>query len=150
MLTGAPFISLAILFYLPTHSVLRLLLETVDDRIQVLEEGGLRTLQVAFNTVYMMHHEATACHVAEDMCHLLGIVVALLKAVREKFHDKQVEAEVKARAQQWKERPELMSKLLTLLSSYQPPDVRQASFGEYPSFPLPDLAPLPSQTWLHM
>ena len=51
-------------------------------------------LQQAFSTVYMMHHEATACHVAVDLIDLLGVVQDVLKAARGRFSDKKSECEV--------------------------------------------------------
>ena len=36
----------------------------------------------AFNTLHMMHHEATACHVTGDIVDLLDIVSQILKAAR--------------------------------------------------------------------
>lgn len=41
----------------------------------------LRPLQ-SFNTLHMMYHEATACHVTGDLVELLSIFLSVLKATR--------------------------------------------------------------------
>ena len=71
--------------------VLRILLEDDYDRLQLLHSGGLRMLQMSFHTIYLMHHEATACHVTDELQEILGIVAGVLKTVRNKFSDKQSE-----------------------------------------------------------
>lgn len=36
----------------------------------------------SFNTLHMMYHEATACHVTGDLVELLSIFLSVLKATR--------------------------------------------------------------------
>ena len=64
-----------------------MLLTTDEDRLQVLRTNGLRVLQIAFNTVYAMHHEATACHMAEDVKQVLAIFESILQTARNHFSD---------------------------------------------------------------
>ena len=40
-------------------------------------------LPQAFNTLHVMHHEATACHVTGDIVDLLSIVLQVLKVARQ-------------------------------------------------------------------
>ncbi|GIZ02411.1 ubiquitin carboxyl-terminal hydrolase 34 [Caerostris extrusa] len=89
-------------------NVLRILVETTDDRI------------FAFYTLHMMYHEATACHVTADMVDLLSIVLDLLKTAKETKDSLELHQWLSS----WKDQPEIMRKLLTLLNSFTPPDLR--------------------------
>ena len=40
------------------------------------------------NTLHLMHHEATACHVAGDIVDLLSLMLAGLKTARQHIQDK--------------------------------------------------------------
>ena len=42
----------------------------------------------AFNTLHLMHHEATACHVAGDIVDLLTLVLGVLRTARQAVADK--------------------------------------------------------------
>ena len=88
---------LAMSGYLTCCRVLRILLEDDYDRLQLLHSGGLRMLQMSFHTIYLMHHEATACHVTDELQEILGIVAGVLKTVRNKFSDKQSECDTTPR-----------------------------------------------------
>ena len=46
-------------------------------------------LHLSFHTIYLMHHEATACHVAAELQEVLDVVASVLRAARNKFSDKQ-------------------------------------------------------------
>ncbi|MGH0141434.1 UNVERIFIED_CONTAM: hypothetical protein FKN15_009228 [Acipenser sinensis] len=76
----------------------------------------------SFNTLHMMYHEATACHVTGDLVELLSIFLSVLKATRPYLQRK----DVKQALIQWQERIEFAHKLLTLLNSYSPPELRNA------------------------
>ncbi|XP_010218195.1 PREDICTED: ubiquitin carboxyl-terminal hydrolase 34-like isoform X2 [Tinamus guttatus] len=70
----------------------------------------------------MMYHEATACHVTGDLVELLSIFLSVLKSTRPYLQRK----DVKQALIQWQERIEFAHKLLTLLNSYSPPELRNA------------------------
>lgn len=76
----------------------------------------------SFNTLHMMYHEATACHVTGDLVELLSIFLSVLKATRPYLQRK----DVKQALIQWQERIDFAHKLLTLLNSYSPPELRNA------------------------
>jgi len=76
----------------------------------------------SFNTLHMMYHEATACHVTGDLVELLSIFLSVLKSTRPYLQRK----DVKQALIQWQERIEFAHKLLTLLNSYSPPELRNA------------------------
>ena len=73
-----------------------MMLQTDDDRLQVLRTNGLRELQISFNTIFAMHHEATACHMAEDIKQVLSIFDSLLQTARNRFSDPTSESQAPA------------------------------------------------------
>ena len=77
------FVLLLLLILYPfLFSVLKILVETSEDRMMVLQRSGLSMLHEAFNTIYLMHHEATACHVASDLVDILHIILDMLKPLK--------------------------------------------------------------------
>ncbi|KFM73090.1 Ubiquitin carboxyl-terminal hydrolase 34, partial [Stegodyphus mimosarum] len=126
-------------------NVLRILVETTDDRIFVIYNNGLPLLFQAFYTLHMMYHEATACHVTADMVDLLAIVQDLLKTARTNRDT----LELRQWLATWKDQPDIMRKLLTLLNSFTPPELRQICIEVlqemvllYPNESLSTLVPL--------
>lgn len=108
----------------------------------------------SFNTLHMMYHEATACHVTGDLVELLSIFLSVLKATRPYLQRKGKTIDpsiyvcwpsvwvcltqmslssgvpdVKQALIQWQERIDFAHKLLTLLNSYSPPELRNACLG---------------------
>ncbi|KAF2987749.1 hypothetical protein EK904_015161, partial [Melospiza melodia maxima] len=111
-------------------SAFRILLESDEDRLLVVFNRGLILMTESFNTLHMMYHEATACHVTGDLVELLSIFLSVLKSTRPYLQRK----DVKQALIQWQERIEFAHKLLTLLNSYSPPELRNAcivSLGPY-------------------
>lgn len=126
-------------------NALRILVETTDDRLFVICSNGLALLFQAFHTLHMMYHEATACHVTGDMVELLAIALDLLKCARAC----QETTEIRQWLIGWKEHGEASRKLLTLMNSFTPPEVRhictevlQELVLLYPSESLSLLVPL--------
>lgn len=109
-------------------SALKVLIDTTDDRLLLIYQQGLQMITEAFNTLHVMYHEATACHVTGDIVELLSILLPVLKVARH-FHEKKgsTAADVNTVLQSWKDRMEFVKKLLTLLNSYTPPDIRHIS-----------------------
>lgn len=62
--------------------VLKVLVESDEDRIFVVYNNGFALIYDAFNMLHLMFHEATACHVTGELVDLLQIFQNLLKAVR--------------------------------------------------------------------
>ncbi|RMC07970.1 hypothetical protein DUI87_15442 [Hirundo rustica rustica] len=106
-------------------SAFRILLESDEDRLLVVFNRGLILMTESFNTLHMMYHEATACHVTGDLVELLSIFLSVLKSTRPYLQRK----DVKQALIQWQERIEFAHKLLTLLNSYSPPELRNACIG---------------------
>ncbi|XP_074662968.1 ubiquitin carboxyl-terminal hydrolase 34-like [Tubulanus polymorphus] len=106
---------------------LKTLVENGDDRMLLMYNNGLLMITEAFCTLHMMFHEATACHVTGDIVELLSIFPPVIKMAR-LFAEKKV-GEAKQCLSNWKEKMELIRKLLTLLNSYTPPEVREASLN---------------------
>ena len=48
----------------------------------------------AFNTLHMMYHEATACHVTGDLADLLSLILQVLKVARHILADRKSKFEV--------------------------------------------------------
>lgn len=46
----------------------------------------------SFNTLHMMYHEATACHVTGDLVELLSIFLSVLKATHPYLHRKGIKS----------------------------------------------------------
>ncbi|GLD68166.1 ubiquitin carboxyl-terminal hydrolase 34 isoform X1 [Lates japonicus] len=104
------------------RSAFRLLLENDEDRLLMVFNRGLILMTESFNTLHMMYHESTACHVTGDLVELLSIFLSVLKATRPYLQRK----DVKQALIQWQERIDFAHKLLTLLNSYSPPELRNA------------------------
>lgn len=118
----------------------------------------------SFNTLHMMYHEATACHVTGDLVELLSIFLSVLKSTRPYLQRKGqsppspmtlnaessckagifllcsersfqlLTSDVKQALIQWQERIDFAHKLLTLLNSYSPPELRNACLGNVDTF----------------
>lgn len=109
-------------------SALKILIDNQDDRLLLLYHKGLQMITEAFNTLHAMYHEATACHVTADIVDLLGILLPVLKVARY-YHERKGSAsnDMNTVLQNWKERMDFTKKLLTLLNSYTPPDIRTSA-----------------------
>ncbi|XP_041355094.1 ubiquitin carboxyl-terminal hydrolase 34-like isoform X3 [Gigantopelta aegis] len=110
-------------------SAFKILVETREERVLLIYHSGLQKITEAFYTLHVMYHEATACHVTGDIVDLLTILLHILETGKE-CHDKKAQgcADVKACLFSWKERYEVVKKLITLLNSYTPPEVRSICF----------------------
>ncbi|XP_078316021.1 ubiquitin carboxyl-terminal hydrolase 34-like isoform X4 [Crassostrea virginica] len=109
-------------------SALKILIDNQDDRLLLLYHKGLQMTTEAFNTLHAMYHEATACHVTADIVDLLGILLPVLKVARY-YHERKGSAsnDMNTVLQNWKERMDFTKKLLTLLNSFTPPDIRNSA-----------------------
>lgn len=103
-------------------SAYKILLQTEEDRLTVVINQGLLTLSDAFTTLHMMYHEATACHVTGDLTEVLMILHNLLVCCRPHSNKPDVRSSIVG----WSERLDIAQKLLSLLNSYTPKEVRTA------------------------
>ncbi|KAH9519588.1 Ubiquitin carboxyl-terminal hydrolase 34 [Bulinus truncatus] len=74
----------------------------------------------SFAIIYTMFHEATACHMNSDLIDVLQLINSLLMAAK----DGERKAEIRSMINQWKERNDVAKKLLTLLNSFVPNNLR--------------------------
>ncbi len=61
---------------------LKILVVTLEDCHMVIRQRGLDVLYEALCTLHLMHHEATACHVATELVDLLVLMTRVLYAGR--------------------------------------------------------------------
>nr|XP_012145219.1 PREDICTED: ubiquitin carboxyl-terminal hydrolase 34 isoform X2 [Megachile rotundata] len=101
-------------------SAFRILIESDDDRLYVVYNGGLSMALEAFHMLHIMYHEATACHVAGDLAELIAIIVELVRCIRT-ARDGPDARNILANCKEW---PDILRKLATLLNTYNPPDMR--------------------------
>ncbi|KAL0117751.1 hypothetical protein PUN28_008863 [Cardiocondyla obscurior] len=101
-------------------SAFRILIESDDDRLYVVYNGGLSMALEAFHMLHIMYHEATACHVGGDLAELIAIIVEFVRCVRT-ARDGPDARNILANCKEW---PDALRKLATLLNTYNPPDMR--------------------------
>lgn len=78
-----------------------------------------------------MYHETTACHVTGDLIDMLTLIVDIAKCLqRTHEHNKLSEKETpRTVILTYKEWPDLLRKLVTLLNTYNPKEMRQLVLG---------------------
>ncbi len=105
-------------------AVLKILVESDDDKVFVVYNNGLALVFDAVNTLHMMFHEATACHVTGELVDILQIFQDLLKGVRSQRNNTEI-TQVLAR---WKDMGDMTGRILTLCNSFTPPEMREVCF----------------------
>ena len=106
-------------------NALSILCETDEDRVFVLSNNGHLNLFQSFHAMYLMFHEATACHITTELVDLLKIIVQLLKTLRENC-DQMPLRDIK---NNWRDQADIMRKNILLVNSYTPSPVRIACLG---------------------
>nr|XP_023025188.1 ubiquitin carboxyl-terminal hydrolase puf [Leptinotarsa decemlineata] len=101
-------------------SAFRILLETNDDKLYVVYNGGLQIVFESFQNLHVMLHEATACHVVGDMLDILTIMQDLMQCIRS-YRDNKDARGILLATKDWLE---VLRKLATLLNTYNPPEMR--------------------------
>lgn len=101
-------------------SAFRILLETNDDKLYVVYNGGLQIVFECFQNLHLMLHEATACHVVGDMLDILNIMQDLMQCIR-LYRDSKDSRGILLATKDWLE---VLRKLATLLNTYNPPEMR--------------------------
>ena len=102
-------------------NALKILVEGNEDRLFVVYNNGLALLFESFNMLHMMFHEATACHVTEELVDLCTIFLDLIKAVRMQRNN----TEITQILSRWKDMGDMTNRLLTLINSFTPPELRE-------------------------
>ncbi|XP_064464002.1 ubiquitin carboxyl-terminal hydrolase 34-like isoform X1 [Ornithodoros turicata] len=105
-------------------AALRVLVQGPHDRLFVLANSGLPVLFQALHTLHVMYHEATACHVTGDLADLLSLALDLLRTCTAMQQVAQESRSAAAMLRTWPELGDTLRRLLTLLNTYVPPQVR--------------------------
>ncbi|XP_060516947.1 ubiquitin carboxyl-terminal hydrolase 34 isoform X2 [Cylas formicarius] len=101
-------------------NAVRILVETNDDKLYVVYNGGLQIVFECFQNLHVMLHEATACHVVGDMLEILHVLYDLMHCIRT-YRDSKDSRELVLATKDWLE---VIRKLATLLNTYNPPEMR--------------------------
>lgn len=80
-----------------------------------------------------MYHEATACHVTGDLIDMLSLILDITKCLQKNHEQKKLSEKETPRTVilTYKEWPDLLRKLVTLLNTYNPKEMRQSVLGNY-------------------
>jgi len=100
-------------------TTLEILIENDEDRAFVIFNNGIIALIQSFNTLFLMFHEATACHITNEIVDLLKLLTSLLRCLRNSQ-----QPELKEWEQKWKDHIEIIRKLILLLNTFTPSEVR--------------------------
>lgn len=78
-----------------------------------------------------MYHEATACHVTGDLIDMLALIADIIKCLQRNHEQKNLAEKETPRTiiLTYKEWPDLLRKLVTLLNTYNPKEMRQSVLG---------------------
>ncbi|XP_017767834.1 PREDICTED: ubiquitin carboxyl-terminal hydrolase 34 [Nicrophorus vespilloides] len=101
-------------------SAFRILVESNDDKLYVVYNGGLQIVFESFQNLHVMLHEATACHVSGELLEVLAIMLELTRCVR-MYRDTKDARGILLACKDW---IEVLRKLASLLNTYNPPDMR--------------------------
>lgn len=100
-------------------TALTILMENTEDQEFVIQNNGILALIQSFSTLFLMFHEATACHVTSEIVDLLKILTTLLQTLRESQAPG-----VKEWAHKWEDHLEIIRKLILLMNTFVVPEVR--------------------------
>ena len=104
-------------------SVLNILVDSDDDRVFIIQNNGLYLLFQAFSALHIMFHEATACHINNELVDLLRIISSLLSV----FESHTDHVDLIDHANHMKDFVDI-KKFVFLLNTYTPQHVRNALF----------------------
>ena len=130
--------------------VLRILIDSDEDRIFVVYNNGLSLVYDAISMLHVMYHEATACHITSEIIELVVIFQQLLRAVKSHVNvtrgsDGKVAAtaaggaanlssaaegssageDIMQMLSRWKDMADITNKLFTLVNSFTPMEMRE-------------------------
>ncbi|CAF3593955.1 unnamed protein product [Rotaria socialis] len=105
-----------------------------DERFQILTRRGLPVLTTIFLTIFTSYHDQTQTQIStiqNDLIYLLCLIANLLDTADIHIKKPQTNSTTNMRnivGTQWKEKMELVAKLLLLLNSYNSSEIRQRAF----------------------
>lgn len=78
-----------------------------------------------------MYHEATACHVTGDLIDMLTLMVDITKCLQRAYEHKKLAEKETPRTiiLTYKDWPDMLRKLVTLLNTYNPKEMRLSVLG---------------------
>jgi hypothetical protein len=103
-----------------------ILFENEQDQVFAISNGAIPALFLSFNTLFMMFHEATACHITSEIVDVLRLLCSLLSTLHVNRH----QTDLQEQLNKWKEHTELIRKPIHLLNTYTPSEVRAACLGK--------------------
>lgn len=106
-----------------TITAFSILLENDEDRIFTILNNGINCLFQSFNILFIMFHEATACHITNEIVDILRIISSLLSTL---FKNLESQPRLKEYYSKWKDHSEYIKKPIHLLNSFTPAEVRLA------------------------
>lgn len=101
------------------------LLENDEDRIFAILNNSINCLFQSFNILFIMFHEATACHITNEIVDMLRIITSLLSTL----HKNLDQPKLQEYYSKWKDHSEYIKKPIHLLNSFTPTEVRSACLG---------------------
>ncbi|CAB3381441.1 Hypothetical predicted protein [Cloeon dipterum] len=104
-------------------AALRVLIDTDEDRLFLVQQGGLSNLFEALAAVHVMYHEATACHIGSDFVEQLIVLLDILRTLRLAREDGREVAALGLR----EAAGEAARRLATLLNTYNPAELRSVA-----------------------
>jgi len=105
-----------------------------DERLQILNRRGLSVLTSIFFTVFSLYHDQNQTQILtiqNDLIYLLNLLANLLDTADIQIKKQQTNSTINMRnivGTQWKEKMELVGKLLLLLNSFNSSEIRQRAF----------------------
>jgi ubiquitin carboxyl-terminal hydrolase 34 len=105
-----------------------------DERLQILNRRGLPVLTTIFFTVFSLYHDQNQTQIItiqNDLIYLLNLLANLLDTADIQIKKPQTNSTINMRnivGTQWKEKMELVGKLLLLLNSFNSSEIRQRAF----------------------
>jgi len=105
-----------------------------DERLQILNRRGLPVLTTIFFTIFSLYHDQNQTQILtiqNDLIYLLNLLANLLDTADIQIKKPQTNSTINMRnivGTQWKEKMELVGKLLLLLNSFNSSEIRQRAF----------------------
>ena len=110
-----------------TITAFSILLENDEDRLFAISNNATHSLYQSFNILFMMFHEATACHITNEIVEVLRIITGLLKTLYKELE----QSKMKEFYSKWKDRSEFIKKPIHLLNTFTPTEVRISCMGKW-------------------
>lgn len=98
----------------------RILVESNDDKLYIIYNGGMQIAFESFQNLHVMLHEATACHITGELLEVLCLALDLVRSVRVLREQKEARSVILS-TKDWLE---VLRKLVSLLNTYIVQEIR--------------------------